>query len=120
MPVRGPRGEAVQRARAGGGPTLLECLTLRMEGHAVHDDAFYVPKLMFEKWAESDPLERFRTWLRENVDMTDDEEDEISTGVKKLLNDALKRAEESPMPDPADLLSGVYATPEDLDTPHHK
>src|SRR5207237_590751 len=89
---------AIDRARAGGGPTLLECLTLRMEGHAVHDDAFYVPKVMFEKWAESDPLERFRTWLRANVDMTAEEEDEISTGVKKLLNDALKRAEDSPTP----------------------
>ena len=52
--------------------------------------------------------------------MTDEEEDEISTGVKKLLNDALTRAEESPQPDPSTLLEGVYATPEDLDTPHHK
>src|SRR5207253_9721074 len=101
---------AIDKARGGGGPTLLECLTLRMEGHAVHDDAFYVPKLMFEKWAESDPLERFRTWLRANVDMTDEEEDEISTGVKKLLYDALKRPEDSPMPDASDLTAGVYAT----------
>ena len=111
---------AIDKARSGGGPTLIECLTLRMEGHAVHDDAFYVPKVMFEKWAESDPLERYRTWLRTNADMTDDEEDEISTGVKKLLNDALQRAEDSPMPDPSDLLEGVYASAEDLDTPHHK
>src|SRR5207248_10750594 len=111
---------AIEKARAGGGPTLLECLTLRMEGHAVHDDAFYVPKVMFEKWAESDPLERFRTWLRANVDMTDEEEDEISTGVKKLLNDALKRAEDSPMPAASDPTAGVYATGEELDAPHHK
>jgi pyruvate dehydrogenase E1 component alpha subunit len=111
---------AIEKARNGGGPTLLECLTLRMEGHAVHDDAFYVPKVMFERWAENDPIERYRTWLRENAEMTDEEEDEISTGVKKLLNDALTRAEESPMPDPSTLLEGVYATPEDLDTPHHK
>src|SRR3954465_9195818 len=60
---------AIDKARAGGGPTLLECLTLRMEGHAVHDDAFYVPKPLFERWAESDPIERFRTWLRDNADM---------------------------------------------------
>jgi TPP-dependent pyruvate/acetoin dehydrogenase alpha subunit len=111
---------AIEKARNGGGPTLLECLTLRMEGHAVHDDAFYVPKVMFERWAENDPIERYRRWLRENAEMTDEEEDEISTGVKKLLNDALTRAEESPMPDPSTLLEGVYATPEDLDTPHHK
>ena len=66
---------AIEKARNGGGPTLLECVTLRMEGHAVHDDAFYVPKVMFERWAENDPIERFRTWLRENADMTDEEED---------------------------------------------
>ena len=102
------------------GPTLIECLTLRMEGHAVHDDAFYVPKVLLERWAESDPIERYRTWLRENAELTDEEEDEIAGGVKKLLNDALQRAEESPLPDPADLTEGVYAAPEDLDTPHHK
>ena len=111
---------AIEKAREGGGPTLIECVTLRMEGHAVHDDAFYVPKELFEKWAESDPIERFRTWLRTNADMSDEEEDEITGDVKKTLNDALKRAEESPLPDPATLLDGVYATPEDLDTPHHK
>src|SRR6266702_4070159 len=111
---------AIEKARAGGGPTLIECQTLRMEGHAVHDDAFYVPKELFERWAERDPIERFRTWLRENVDMSDDEENDITTSVKKLLNDALEKAEASPLPDPATLLEGVYATPEDLDTPHHK
>jgi acetoin:2,6-dichlorophenolindophenol oxidoreductase subunit alpha len=86
----------------------------------VHDDAFYVPKVMFEKWAENDPIERFRTWLRDNVGMSDDDEAEITNGVKKLLNDSLQRAEDSPPPDPTDLTDGVYATPEDLDTPHHK
>ena len=111
---------AIEKAREGGGPTLLECVTLRMEGHAVHDDAFYVPKVMFESWAASDPIERYRTWLRENAAMTDEEEAEISNDVKKILNDALRRAEDSPMPDPSTLLEGVYATPEDLDTPHHK
>ena len=52
--------------------------------------------------------------------MSDDDEGEITTGVKKLLNDALQRAEDSPLPDATDLTEGVYATPEDLDTPHHK
>jgi TPP-dependent pyruvate/acetoin dehydrogenase alpha subunit len=111
---------AIEKARAGAGPTLVECLTLRMEGHAVHDDAFYVPKQLLEGWAAADPIERFRTWLRQHADMTDDEEDEIASEVKRTLNDALKRAEESPMPAPSTLAHGVYATPEDLDTPHHK
>jgi TPP-dependent pyruvate/acetoin dehydrogenase alpha subunit len=111
---------AIEKARDGGGPTLIESVTLRMEGHAVHDDAFYVPKDLFVDWAARDPIERFRSWLRDNADLTDEEEDEISTGVKKLLNDALRRAEESPLPDPADVTAGVWATPEELDTPHHK
>src|SRR3989449_2185805 len=111
---------AIEKAREGGGPTLIECLTLRMEGHAVHDDAFYVPKQMFEEWAKRDPLERFRTWLIENASLTGEEEDEINADVKKTLNDALKRAEESPLPEPSALTEGVYASPEDLDTPHHK
>src|ERR687897_141921 len=76
---------AIEKARAGGGPTLIECQTLRMEGHAVHDDAFYVPKELFEEWAKRDPIERFRTWLRDHADMTDEEEEEISAGVKKTL-----------------------------------
>jgi TPP-dependent pyruvate/acetoin dehydrogenase alpha subunit len=111
---------AIEKARDGGGPTLIECLTLRMEGHAVHDDAFYVPKELFEEWAKRDPIERFRGWLRENADLSDEEEDEIAADVKRLLNEALRRAEESPLPEPSELLEGVYATPEDLDTPHHK
>jgi TPP-dependent pyruvate/acetoin dehydrogenase alpha subunit len=111
---------AIERAREGGGPTLIECLTLRMEGHAVHDDAFYVPKEMFEEWAQQDPIERYRRWLREQAGMTDDEEDEITSSVKRILNDALERADQSPLPDPSGLESGVFATPEAFDTPHHK
>jgi TPP-dependent pyruvate/acetoin dehydrogenase alpha subunit len=111
---------AIDKARAGGGPTLIECLTLRMEGHAVHDDAFYVPREMFEEWAKRDPIERFRFWLRDNANLSDEEEDEIAAGVKRLLNDAVARAEESPLPDPSEVTEGVYAAPEDLDTPHHK
>jgi TPP-dependent pyruvate/acetoin dehydrogenase alpha subunit len=111
---------AIEKARAGGGPTLIESLTLRMEGHAVHDDAFYVPKELFEEWSKRDPIERFRTWLRDNADLSDDEEEEITSGVKRLLNDAMQRAEQSPLPDPATLLDGVFATAEELDTPHHK
>jgi len=110
---------AIEKAREGGGPTLIESVTLRMEGHAVHDDASYVPKEVFEAWAARDPIERFRTWLRENADMADEEEDEIAAGVKKLLNDAIKRADESPLPEPSTVTDGVYATPEDLMKAHH-
>ena len=110
---------AIEKARRGGGPTLLECLTLRMEGHAVHDDAFYVPREMFEEWAKRDPIDRFRAWLRENAGLSEEEEHTIADDVKHLLNEAMRRAEESPLPDPATVTEGVYAAPEELDRPHH-
>ena len=58
--------EALRLSFATEGPTLIECVTLRMEGHAVHDDAFYVPKEDFETWAKKDPIERMRA-LRQQV-----------------------------------------------------
>ena len=67
---------AIEKARAGGGPTLLECRTLRMEGHAVHDDAFYVPRELHETWLQSDPIERFRGWLGEH-------DDEFTPGARR-------------------------------------
>jgi TPP-dependent pyruvate/acetoin dehydrogenase alpha subunit len=111
---------AIEKARDGGGPTLVESMTLRMEGHAVHDDAFYVPKELFEEWAKRDPIERFRYWLRENAEMTDEEEDEVAATVKRILNQAIERAEQSPLPEPSTVADRVFARPEDLDTPHHK
>ncbi len=110
---------AIEKARQGGGPTMIESVTLRMEGHAVHDDAFYVPREVHERWAERDPIERYLRWLRDHADLSEDEESEIQNQVKKHLNDALERAEASPPPDPADLLNGVYAEPEELEHPHH-
>ena len=112
---------AIEKAREGGGPTLIECMTLRMEGHAVHDDAFYVPKELFEEWAKRDPIERFRTWLREQrrADRRGGGRDH-----RRRQEDPQRRARSAPTsrrcPIPATLLEGVYATPEDLDTPHHK
>src|SRR5512132_374050 len=111
---------AIEQARDGGGPTLIESVTLRMEGHAVHDDAFYVPKELFERWARRDPIERFRSWLRDNAELTDDEEDEITSGVKRLLNEWIQRAEDSPVPDPSTVTDGVFAAPDELETPHHR
>lgn len=114
--------EAVKAARdkavAGGGPTIVELVTLRMEGHAVHDDAFYVPKEDFETWAAKDPVERMRAFLIE-AGMSEDEDEEIRAGVKRLLTEQLEKAEASPEPDPSTATTGVYATPDALDTPHH-
>jgi TPP-dependent pyruvate/acetoin dehydrogenase alpha subunit len=111
---------AIEKARAGGGPTLLELVTLRMEGHAVHDDAFYVPREKLEEWSRKDPIERYRRWLKEQGILTEELDDETGVTVKKLLNEAMKRADESPVPAGAETLTGVYAEPDELDTPHHR
>jgi TPP-dependent pyruvate/acetoin dehydrogenase alpha subunit len=100
---------AIEKARVGGGPTLIETVTLRMEGHAVHDDAFYVPDAMLTAWAASDPVERYRAWLVENAAFTEQEDEELAAEVKSLLADALRRAEASPLPDGATVAEGVYA-----------
>jgi TPP-dependent pyruvate/acetoin dehydrogenase alpha subunit len=91
-----------------------------MEGHAVHDDAFYVPRELLEAYAKKDPIERYRRWLKDQRVLDEARDDEINVEVKRLLNDAMKRAEESPLPEPGDLHTGVYAEPEELDTPHHR
>jgi pyruvate dehydrogenase E1 component alpha subunit len=100
---------AIEKARAGGGPTLIESVTLRMEGHAVHDDAFYVPKEMVTAWAECDPVERYRAWLREHAALTDEEDEALAAEVKSLVREAQERAEASAQPDPGTLADAVYA-----------
>ena len=100
---------AIEKARAGGGPTLIESLTLRMEGHAVHDDAGYVPQQMLSAWAERDPIRRYKAWLAENAAFSEEEDDDLQTEVKVLLGDAVRKAEASPLPDPAAVSNGVYA-----------
>jgi TPP-dependent pyruvate/acetoin dehydrogenase alpha subunit len=100
---------AIEKARAGGGPTLIESLTLRMEGHAVHDDAGYVPQQMLSAWAERDPIRRYKAWLEDNAAFSEEEDDDLQAEVKALLGDAVRKAEASPLPDPASVSDGVYA-----------
>jgi len=108
LAVYGEARRAIAKARAGGGPTLIESLTLRMEGHAVHDDAFYVPQELLAAWAERDPVERYRIWLVENAAFMAPEDDEVQAEVKAQLSEALRRAEASPLPDAASTGDGVY------------
>lgn len=110
---------AIDKARSGGGPTLIESVTLRMEGHAVHDDASYVPREMFEEWGKRDPIARFRDLLLEAEVLTEGADAELNETVKRLLAEATERAEASPHPDPATLLDGVFAEPGSLDAAHH-
>jgi pyruvate dehydrogenase E1 component alpha subunit len=100
---------SIEKARAGGGPTLLECVTFRMEGHAVHDDASYVPPELFVEWSKYDPIKRFRSWLSESINTSEAELEELEEQVKTLLTEAQARAETSPPPEASEVEQGVYA-----------
>jgi TPP-dependent pyruvate/acetoin dehydrogenase alpha subunit len=102
---------AVDRARKGGGPTLIELITYRRKGHAEHDNQSYVPPGEIERWQkENDPIDRYSAVL--NADgVTRAELDAIDDRVRTEIDAATDEAEKSPMPEPTDALVGVYAEP---------
>ena len=99
----------VDRARAGGGASLLGVDTMRMQGHAQHDDARYVPKDVVEEWGKKDPIARFRAHLLERSAATETELDDIDALTKQYAAAEADLAEKEPMPDPATVARGVYA-----------
>jgi pyruvate dehydrogenase E1 component alpha subunit len=101
--------EAADRAREGGGPTLIEAHTMRMHGHGAHDDMSYVPPELFEEWAGRDPIERYEAKLRSEHGFSDDELGAIRAAVEDEVADAAERALASPMPEPELAAEGVFA-----------
>jgi len=99
---------AVDRARSGGGPSLIEARTFRMKGHAEHDDAGYVPKEQFEEWKTKDPIDRFERHLLNGL-ATEEELRRIAAAIDEELNAEVDRALASPFPPPERALENVYA-----------
>ena len=103
---------AVDRARSGGGVSLIELMTYRRKGHAEHDNQSYVPAGEIDRWAaENDPLDRYRVVMREELGATDEEIAAIDARVVRDIDAATDEAEKSPPPEPLDALIGVYADP---------
>lgn len=100
--------EAVERARSGAGPTLIECVTMRMRGHSEQDNASYVPREMLEEWAKKDPIERFERWLLDSGVMDRALQAQIATQVKREVGGAAEWAQEQPEPAPETVTTGVY------------
>jgi TPP-dependent pyruvate/acetoin dehydrogenase alpha subunit len=100
---------AAERARAGEGPTLLECVTMRMHGHAEHDPADYVPREMLDEWAKRDPIEAFEHRLIAAGLLDETEATSIKERARRQVLDDVAKAREDPMPDPATVEDGVYA-----------
>lgn len=103
--------EAVDRARSGEGPSLVECMTYRMTGHSHADSANYVSEEFFEEGRRRDPIDRFTRWLG-SAGLVDEERlGEMDDRIGREVGRAVEAAKESPYPDGAETLEGVYAEP---------
>ncbi len=99
---------ARERALAGAGPTLIEAVTMRMHGHAAHDDMRYVPTALVEEWRERDPIDRQERRLTGlGLDVT-----ALRAETAGEIEAAAAAALASPMPDPGTALDGVFCVGE--------
>lgn len=101
--------EAVKRARAGEGPTLIEAITFRMGGHSTSDDpSRYVDKSEFDLWEKRDPLFRFETWLKSEGHLDDEKIAAIRAETDAEMMAAAKAAEAKPRPKLGTIFSDVW------------
>ena len=108
--VRKATVEAVERARAGEGPTLIEARTFRMGGHSTSDDPTrYVPKEVVEYWEERDPIQRFEKYLEAAGLWTPDKAKAVHEEVSEEIKEASRTAEAAPPPGLETIFSDVYA-----------
>ena len=104
--------DAVNRARAGGGVTLIELMTYRRKGHAEHDNQSYVPAGEIDRWAaENDPLDRYAARLTGDLGFSATELAAVDARVLDEIDRATDEAETSGVPEALDALEGVYADP---------
>ena len=100
---------AIDRARAGDGPTLIECKNLRLKGHAVHDPASYVPGELLDEWRERDPISLFQKQLEGRGLLDEKILGELQARIESELDGAVEWAEESPWPEADTLEDGVFS-----------
>jgi TPP-dependent pyruvate/acetoin dehydrogenase alpha subunit len=99
---------AIEYARNGNGPSLIECKTFRMTGHSAHDDASYVPQELFDYWETRDPIRRLeRTLIQQNI-LSEAGIAEMDKGIHAEIDEAIAIAEKDPYPEPEDCLRDVY------------
>jgi TPP-dependent pyruvate/acetoin dehydrogenase alpha subunit len=100
---------AFERARRGEGPTLIEAVTMRMQGHSASDDASYVPKEMLEEWKEKDPLRAFERHLVSQKILDDSGKKKVEESIRQAIEEAVRSAETAPYPEGPEAAGGVYA-----------
>ncbi len=109
LAVRAVAQEAVARARAGEGPTLIEALTYRFRGHSLADPDELRSKEEKEYWLARDPIKKFKSYLIEQNLADEEELKAIERKVQDVIDDAVKFAESSPEPDPSELYRYIFA-----------
>ena len=102
--------KAVDRARSGGGVTLVELITFRRKGHAEHDNQSYVPKEELEAWEARDPIDRYVRRLTEQGWASPAELAALDRRITDEIDTAVAQCENEPLPDPASALLGVLAS----------
>jgi TPP-dependent pyruvate/acetoin dehydrogenase alpha subunit len=102
--------QARERALAGEGPTMLEAVTMRMHGHAAHDDMKYVPQAKIEEWRAKDPIDR----QVKRLEALDVDVQALRDEVRATVDAAAEEALAMPMPDPDTAADGVFADEEAL------
>lgn len=102
---------AIDRARQGEGPTLIECKTYRYHGHSEHDQPFYRPQEELIEWESRDPIQRFEIYLEKKGYNVDQMKTDTEREVKEITDAAVRFAEESPWPDGKEALEDLYANP---------
>lgn len=107
--VYGAVGEAIERARSGGGPSLVENVTYRWRGHSASDVNRYRTEQEIEAWKEKGPIRRFHKHLIEEGVLTEEEADWIEQEAYAAVDEAVAFAEDSPEPDAAMIEEEVYA-----------
>jgi pyruvate dehydrogenase E1 component alpha subunit len=112
LAVRTVALEAVERARAGEGPTLIECLTYRFRGHSLADPDELRSKAEKEIWLARDPIKKLATHLTDKELVQADELKAIDRRIQEVVDDAIKFAQDSPEPDPSELYRFVFAEDE--------
>lgn len=102
--------DAVEKARNGGGPTLIECFTYRLDDHTTSDDSSrYRSDEEVEAWMKKEPVIRLRLFLEKKGLWTKEYEDDVTKKALEAVDAEIKKAESYPAPDPADIIRYTYA-----------
>ncbi|MBI4830213.1 MAG: dehydrogenase E1 component subunit alpha/beta [Candidatus Lindowbacteria bacterium] len=120
MAVKAATDKAVERARAGKGPTLIECKTYRWHGHYEGDVYSYRSEEEVEQWKRKCPIAGFRAKLIAESVATEKELNAVDESVEDAMKEAIKFAEESPSPDPATVTHNLFVTEDQPSSPMPK